>query len=353
MIPLVLAAAVAAGGALKTSTLAGVMLGSNLTKVLSEYPGAQRSANPGQRWTWSRRGGGTVTVTADDLGNITRVDFVASKGQDNNIDLPCVAAFPVQDSDVNLQFALNKTACSAFNGETYGLPDRSLVEVRFNGPGDGQLIEATWYSPSDKNPSPVGHMKAVIDYLRQYVGGAARIYYAGECQAPEKDSTSGFWQLLFPAVYLQPPRQGATGITAVRQIFRDDPNVAVMQDRSGMLRIMIGSVSTVILQTRIPTLTLNPIEQYNAPSAVVTIENIPELHTAEHRLDVYSNQGIIDIIVSGPNPGAPHLPKLMQNVTVDEALDSVVRAFEGIVTYGICKHPDGKSLFQLGYTYGS
>jgi hypothetical protein len=352
MIPLVLAAIVAAGGELKTSTLAGVTLGSNLTQVLSEYPRAERSVNPGQRWVWSRRGGGTVTVTADDLGNITRIDFVANKGQDNNVDLPCVGAFSVQDSHVNLEFALNKTACSAFNGATYGLPDRSLVEVRFDGPGDGQLIEAIWYRPSNENLSSVGHMRAVIDYLRpalQHVGGASRIYYAGECQAPEKDSTSGSWQLLFPEVYLEPPRRGATGIAAVEQIFRDDPNVAVMQDRSGMLRITIGSVSTAILQTRIQTLTLNPIEQYSAPSAVVTIENLPELHTAERRLDVYSNQGTIDIIVSGPIPGAPHLPTLMQNVTLDEALDSVAKTFKGIVTYGICKRPDGKSLFQFGF----
>jgi hypothetical protein len=284
MIPLVLAAAVAAGGELQEPTLAGVTLGSNLTQVLSEYPGAQRSANPGQRWVWSRRRGGTVTVTADDLGNITRVDFVADKGPDNDIDLPCVGAFPVRDSDVSLNLALGKTPCGAFNGAAYALP---------------------------------------------------------------------FWQLVFPAVYLQPPRQGATEITAVRQIFRDDPNVTVMQDRDGMLRITIGSVSTAILQTRIQTLALDPIEQYSAPSAVVTIENAPELRTAERRLDVHLKQGMINIIVSGPIPGAPHLPKLMQNVTADEALDSVARTFKGIVTYGICKQPDGKSLFQFGSTYGS
>jgi AcrR family transcriptional regulator len=40
--------------------------------------------------------------------------------------------------------------------------------------------------------------------------------------------------------------------------------------------------------------------QYSAPSAVFTIENAPELHTAERRLDVYPDPGIIDIIVSGP-----------------------------------------------------
>jgi hypothetical protein len=34
---------------------------------------------------------------------------------------------------VNLNFALGKTACGAFNGALYGLPDRSLVNVRFDG----------------------------------------------------------------------------------------------------------------------------------------------------------------------------------------------------------------------------
>jgi hypothetical protein len=197
-------------------------------------------------------------------------------------------------------------------------------------------------------------MGAVIDYLRpalRYVGGAARIYYTSECRAAEKN-TSGNSQFLFPAVYLEPLPAGVTGANAVRQIFRDDPNVTVTQDRSGMLRVMIGSVSTAILQTRIETLTLNPYDQYSAPSAVDTIENAPELHTAEHRLDVYLNQSTIDIIVSGPIPGAPHLPKLIQNVTVEEALDSVAKTFKGIVAYGVCTQPGGKGLFQLGYIYG-
>jgi hypothetical protein len=336
------------------ATLAGVTLGSNLRQVLLEHPGAQRSAGSGQRWVWSRRTGGTVAVTADDVGKITRVDFVANRGEDYNIDLPCVAAFPVQDSDANLQFALGKTACGAFNGLTYGVPDRSMVEVRFDGPGDGRLIEAIWYRPSEENPSPVGHLKAVIDYLRPaltYVAGAARIYYAGECPAVEKD-TSGQLQFLFPAVFLESPPAEVTGMNAVRQIFRDDPNATVMQDRSGMLRITIGSVSTAILQTRIQALTLDPIEQYSAESAVATIVNAPELHAAERSLNFHQPLWTIDIIVSGPIPGAPHLPKLMKDVTLDEALDSVARTFKGIVMYGVCKRPDGKYQFTLDYGHG-
>ncbi len=223
------------------------------------------------------------------------------------------------------------------------------------------LIVLSWATSqagvaSDSASASVGHEDAVISYLRpalRYAGGAVRIYYAGECRAAEYD-TSGKLQLLFPPVVLQAPLQGATGVDAVRQIFRNDANVVVTQDRSGMVRIMIGSVPTALLQTRVQALTLNPYDQYSALSALFKIEDAPELDAAERRLDVYPVPfQIIDIILSGPIPGKPHLPKLMQNVTIDEALDSMVRTFEGIVMYGICKRPGGKYLFILDYTYGS
>lgn len=193
-------------------------------------------------------------------------------------------------------------------------------------------------SPS---PATIGHESAILGHLRpalKYVGGAARIYYAAECREAEYD-TSGRLQLLFPTVYLQSPSQGAAGIDAVRQIFWGDANVAVAQDRSRMIRITIGNPSTAVLQTRIQTLTLSPNEQFGAPSAVVAIESAPELHTAERTLHAYPNLQIIDIIVAEPSPGAPHLPKSMKDVTVDEALDAVARTFKGIITYGICKRP--------------
>jgi len=56
---------------------------------------------------------------------------------------------------------------------------------------------------------------AAVRYVRpvlKSIGGAARISYAGVCPGQEK--------LLFATVDAQPASQGATGITAVRQIFR-------------------------------------------------------------------------------------------------------------------------------------
>jgi len=219
------------------------------------------------------------------------------------------------------------------------------------------LIMSSWVmtqagvASGDSAAGTIGYEDAVVSYLGPVlrdVGGAARVYYAGECRAAEYD-TSGNLQLRFPQVLLRVPLSGATGMDAIRQIFREDPNVAVMQDRSGMARITIGSVPTVLLQTSVQTLELSPDDQYSAPLALVKIGNAPELDAAERRLDVYPMFQIIDIIAGGPSPGKPHLPGLMQNVTVDAAPDSLVRTFKGIVTYGVCKQHDGKDLFALGY----
>jgi hypothetical protein len=202
-------------------------------------------------------------------------------------------------------------------------------------------------------PARAGNESAVIGYLRpalKYVGGAARVYYAATCQATNNALAPD--RLLFPPVDLQPPPQGATGMTALRQIFRDDPHVTITQDRSGMLRITIGSVSTEVLHTRIPLLTLDSREQYLPLAAVLAIERTAEVLAAERGLNLGTPQSMVDII-GGPVEGAPHLPKLTQKVTVDDALDSVARTFKGIVTYGMCKQPDGKGLFQLGFIYGS
>jgi hypothetical protein len=43
----------------------------------------------------------------------------------------------------------------------------------------------------------------------------------------------------------------------------------------------------------------------------------------------------------------------MKNVTVDEALDSVARTLRGIITYGICKRPNGKALFNIDYVFAA
>lgn len=342
MTPLVLAAVVAAGEDLQT--LAGVTLGSNVQQVLMEHPTGQYPTGSGRCCRWSRRVGGTVTVSFDGSGNVAMVDFQADKGEDGKVDLPCVGAFLVRGSPANLSQALSKTPCSAFNGAGYSLPDRSVVDIRFSGPGDGQLAEATWYRPSGLT---------FIDYLLSnltYVGGFARMYYGSECATNERASL--VQQPRLPSISFLPPPQGDTGMVAVWQMFRNNPNVTVVQDRFGMLRITIGSVSSTVLQTRLPTLTFDPESQYTDLSATETIAIAADIYAKQHGLPFHLAPFVIDHLVSGPRNGAPHLPPTMQSITIDDALDAVARTFRGVVTYGECTQPDSKIMFRVGFIHG-
>jgi hypothetical protein len=195
-------------------------------------------------------------------------------------------------------------------------------------------------------PANVGLGHAVVNYLRPVlVGGAARVDYAGVCPGSDK--------LFLPDVAVQAAPLGTTGITAVRHIFRNDPQVTEMQDQSGMLRITIGTVSTTVLKTRIPFLTLSPPAQYTPRDAVYEIAMTANNYAKAHRLSFGIAETVLDVIGRGPAKGDPHLPPVMKDVTVDEALDSVAKTFKGIVLYGSCRRPDGKELFRSDYIDGS
>jgi hypothetical protein len=348
MISIILAT-IAALSFSKPQTLAGVTLGDNIARILSGHPNAHRSIRgSAQWWSWTGPGTGTITITADDAGVVTRVSFLAGSDRTAKVALPCVGRFAEQDSDSLLNLALQKTPCSAFDGDRYGLPDGSLVEVRFSAPDDGQLVGATWYRRTATNPSPVGGMREVLDYLRPVIANlaGARIYYAATCQTPKSESP----RFVFPTVWLERPFRGSKGLEAVQQIFREDPNVIVSRDSSELPRITIGNPSTAILQTKINAIHFDESEQYTPLSAIDEIPTVPQVRNAERSLNVYPSW-MIDNILSGPAPGEPHLPNVLRDVTVDQTLDEVARTFRGIVIYGVCSQPGSKQIFRLNFVY--
>lgn len=174
-------------------------------------------------------------------------------------------------------------------------------------------------------------------------GGAARVNYAGTCEG--QVSRPGI--VLMPRVYASPAPQGSTGITAVQQIFRNDPQVTVTQDRSGIITITVEHTSTTALRTKIPALTLDSESQYFAYFALAQIASELNRYAEQHGLHFGTAASTFDHIVGYPVAGAPHLPPSMRNVTLDEALDSVAQTFKSIVLYGTCTQPDGKELFRI------
>lgn len=130
-------------------TLAGISLGSSATQIAAAHPEAHREPNgAGSRWTWRRTGGGFVTVYTNAADVVSKIDFVASESESDSIDLPCVSAFDVQGSHVNLQMASDSSFCTLAGSDVglYTLKDGSMFRALFDA-GDGQLHEAVWYTP--------------------------------------------------------------------------------------------------------------------------------------------------------------------------------------------------------------
>jgi hypothetical protein len=179
--------------------------------------------------------------------------------------------------------------------------------------------------------------RVVLKYLwpaLDYGQTVGRIYYGAICK-PNANSTS-----LFPNLDVRPPPDGKIGVAAVRDIFRHVKDISVKETVPGIIRVRIGNVSDAIMHVRIANLVLEPTEQYNYWLAIFKIENAPEVRSAMQELKIRLPVRPVSIGIAQPAEGLPHLPGVITNITVDQALDLVAKTFRGVVVYEFCTSPD-------------
>ena len=180
-----------------------------------------------------------------------------------------------------------------------------------------------------------GNQKAFLWQLRTVLGEkVGRVYYRGSCL---RDSNLG---ISFRQLNVRPAPLGRSGVAAVRDMLRDEKNISVEEDDTGVIRIRIGRVSDAILNVRIPRLTLGPLEQYNAWAAIWAVQNSAEVRTAMHDLHIRTPNHVRDLILVKPADGLPHLADVVTDATVDQVLDMIVKTFRGTILYENCAPPD-------------
>jgi hypothetical protein len=159
-------------------------------------------------------------------------------------------------------------------------------------------------------------------------GNVGRVYYRAAC-------TPGIrFDVPFPRLRVQRQPKDASGVAAVRAIFRNEPNVVVTgEDR--IIRIVIGDVPDDLLNVRISRLALTPEQQYNVIDATLAIFDTDEVKAAERRLGIRWPLTDISHLMTPAMEDLPHLPSVQTNLTVDQALDAIAKTFNRIVFYGI------------------
>ena len=182
-------------------------------------------------------------------------------------------------------------------------------------------------------------------------GSAGRLYFVTQCSMSRSFGRDEPYPR-FPELTLAPNTDHATALAAVREMLRNERDAAVTEDRSGMIRIMIGEVPAALLSTRIARLTFEPDARWNAVVAILAIENVSEVTAAMRRLNLDIPQPrVIDWILVGPgNNRFPHLPVTLDNVTMDQALDAVARSFKQLIIYGECMQANGQGIISIYFT---
>jgi len=172
---------------------------------------------------------------------------------------------------------------------------------------------------------------------------SGRVNFPADCPPGDGD------RMVFPKIAVLPPPEGTSGLAAAQGIFRNNKDIVVREDADGIIRITIGHVSEAILHTPIARLAFDPTSQYNEVFAIASIEFSDEVQKATSDLKLRAPVKVYNYPVVEPNERLPHLPALVLNLTMDQALNLVARTFEGIVLYGACEN---SNLYDVTYWYG-
>jgi hypothetical protein len=153
----------------------------------------------------------------------------------------------------------------------------------------------------------------------------------------------------FPHLQAQTTR-GRSLIQILSEMFADDPIMGVTQDNYGMIRMIESGVSPDLLNVKIKHI---PFEINGVPLQHAAFSPVAAVGTILHTPEVLAYAEAHNIVIpslGGAAPGnnapfsidRPHIVGSMDNLTLSQALDRVLRTFPGIWVYAACPCADGK-----------
>jgi hypothetical protein len=155
----------------------------------------------------------------------------------------------------------------------------------------------------------------------------------------------------FPEVHA-PAESTVRPLEGVREMFANHPDWRVMQDPGGKIRVMQVGVETDFLNVKIahiPFETGRPPSRhpiYSANAALVHILVAPEVtrFIKDHSIEEPAFLATGTLPPSTPPLGMPYMPGApLDDVTVSEAMDHILKAFPGIWYYEDCPQTNNRS----------
>jgi hypothetical protein len=192
-------------------------------------------------------------------------------------------------------------------------------------------------------------LSAVMQVLSK-VHASGSLEYWGRCE-------THFNRFELPKLRLSGKVTADDPVAALSELFRDDPEMRVGLDENGFIRMVDANTPADLLQVRIKHIPLKrddifpPTDvRFDSRDALGVILLAPEVlafmksHNIEQRFPFEFVTGRRPM----PSPALPHLSQEMNNVTLSQALDDVLRTFPGLWVYEVCPGNGNTHIVDFG-----
>ena len=170
-------------------------------------------------------------------------------------------------------------------------------------------------------------------------GKAGLLEYHGDCPVSESDD------IRLQMALSVSPVAGQT--LPLLQLFAAKDRVAVREFQPGMVVMATRGVWQDLMQVKLTHVEFDSFEQYDPFMAILAVVNSPSMAMAMKHIQAKPLALPLDRISPPPAPGQPHIDGSLDNVTVDEAINRILRIFHGLVVYKECVKNDGSHWFSI------
>jgi hypothetical protein len=197
------------------------------------------------------------------------------------------------------------------------------------------LILVTSCLAQDRGGGDPGAAWPLIGSVLKEAQVSGSLEYWGRCG-------SGMWRPDFPKMIRPLSESSGSPLEVLQRSFANDPKMRVMQEPGGMIRMVETDVPSDLLDVRISHVSFHlPVSagMYGPNYALGPIFSTPEVKAfiaAKHIESLISFQ-------PGGGAGIKRVYGELDNVTVSQALDYVLKIFPGFWVYENCPAKDGSS----------
>jgi hypothetical protein len=186
-------------------------------------------------------------------------------------------------------------------------------------------------------PSEQATLLPLLEALKN-AGVSGSLEFSGTCNLFNGSHFLELPQFDVPATTTGPPLQ------TLREMFAHNPTMQVTQDPDGTIRMIQRGVPTDILAVKIARVSFDigrPAQQpiYDANAALAQVFAAPEVERFLKGHDIERSGFTLTgaISPSVPSPNVPHMSAApLDNVTLSQALDYILKSFPGIWYYKNC-----------------